>query len=146
MEERNSAVDILLVEDNAGDARLVQEAFSESEFNSKLNIVRDGEEALAYLKKEGQYNGKVMPDLILLDLNMPKKDGRVVLDEIKRDPLLKHIPVIVLTTSESQQDISMSYKLHANCYVTKPIDLDHFMKVIEYIENYWFSIVKLPEK
>lgn len=137
-------VEILLVEDSPGDIRLTQEALRDSKISNNLHIAMDGEEALAFLKKEGKFSEKPRPDLILLDLNLPKKDGREVLDEIKRDNDLKRIPVVILTISEAEEDIFKSYNLHANCYITKPVDLEQFIKVIKATENFWFTIVKLP--
>ena len=142
----NPAV-ILLVEDNEGDARLAIEALKEGEISNDLHHVRDGVEAMEYLKHEGGYNQEnaPKPDIILLDLNMPRMDGREVLEEINRHPELASIPIIVLTTSESEIDISKSYKLNANCYISKPVDFDRFAKVIQMVEHFWFSIVSLPE-
>lgn len=140
-----TAVDILMVEDNPGDARLTQEALKESKVYNNLHHVRDGVEAMEFLRKEGGYKDAPTPDLILLDLNLPRKDGREVLAELKAIPRLKHIPVVVLTTSEAEQDIVKSYELHANCYITKPVDLDKFVEIIHGIENFWLSIVKLPQ-
>jgi len=137
-------VEILLVEDNPGDVRLTVEAFIESKILNNLHIVEDGIDALAYLRKEGKYEREPRPDLILLDLNLPKKDGREVLEEIKKEDPLKKIPVVVLTTSSAEEDIIKSYELYANCYITKPVDINQFMKVIRSIANFWFSIVKLP--
>ncbi len=137
-------VEILLVEDNPGDVRLTIEGLREGKVRNNLQIVEDGAEALAYLKREGKYKDAVRPDLILLDLNLPKKDGREVLSEIKADEDLRHIPVVVLTSSKAEQDILRAYSLHANCYITKPVDLDQFISVVESIEDFWFSIVKLP--
>ncbi len=142
--EKSKVVDILLVEDNPGDVRLVIEGLKESKIINKLNVVEDGVEALAYLKKEGKYEGKTRPDLILLDLNLPKMDGREVLDIIKKDELTRRIPVVILTTSETDEDILKSYELHANCFITKPIDIEQFIKVVNAIGDFWFSIVKLP--
>lgn len=139
-------IDILLVEDNPGDARLAKEALKESKIHNNLFIVSDGEEALQFLRKEGEFSGAVTPDLILLDLNLPKIDGREVLDIVKRDENLKMIPVVILTTSRAEEDIIKSYKLHANCFISKPLDLDQFMKVVKSIEDFWLSIVKLPSK
>lgn len=141
-----SPIEILLVEDNPGDARLAKEALKESKIANHLNVITDGEKAIAYLNKLGEYKNAVSPDLILLDLNLPKLDGRQVLQRIKKDDKLRSIPVVILTTSKAEEDILKSYKLHANCYVTKPIDLDQFMKVIRSIEDFWLSIVKLPSK
>ena len=137
---------ILVVEDNAGDARLIREVLNENKIFSSLRIVTDGVEAMDYLHAKGKYKGSVKPDLIILDLNLPKKDGREVLAEIKDDAELKRIPVVVMTSSQAEEDIFRSYSLHANCFVTKPIDLNQFIKVIKSIEDFWFSIVKLPPK
>lgn len=139
-----NTINILLVEDNPGDVRLTQEVFKEGKMCNNLIIVGDGEEAMNYLKKEGKYKDAVVPEIILLDLNLPKKDGRQVLAEIKADPVFKLIPVIVLTTSAAEQDILNTYANHANAYITKPVDFDQFMNVIRSIENFWLSIVKLP--
>jgi two-component system, chemotaxis family, response regulator Rcp1 len=143
--DSNKPVDILLVEDNPGDARLAKEALKDSKIRNNLDIVGDGEEAMKFLKKEDKYANVSRPDLILLDLNLPKKDGREVLKEIKEDEDLKRIPVVILTTSKSEEDILKSYNLHANCYITKPIDFDQFMKVVKSIEDFWLTIVKLPD-
>lgn len=140
-----SPVEILLVEDNPGDARLAMEALKDSKVNNKLHHVIDGAEAIAFLKREGEYADAPRPDLILLDLNLPKKSGREVLDEIKKDDSLKHIPVVILTVSDDEGDIIQTYSKHANCYITKPIDLDQFIKVVHSIEDFWLSIVKLPQ-
>ncbi|CAN5834996.1 response regulator [soil metagenome] len=137
-------VEILLVEDNPGDVRLTREALREGKVRNNLNVASDGVEALAYLRREGQYAGATRPDLILLDLNLPKKDGREVLAEIKQDPSLRHIPVVILSSSPAEQDIIRAYDLHANCYVTKPVDLDQFITVVKSIEDFWFTIVRLP--
>jgi two-component system, chemotaxis family, response regulator Rcp1 len=139
-------IEILLVEDNLGDIRLTTEAFKEGRLLNNITVMRDGVEALLYLRSQGKYSDAKRPDLILLDLNLPKKDGRAVLADIKADQDLMHIPVIILTTSEAEQDILRSYQLHANCYITKPVDMEQFMKVIRYVEGYWFSIVRLPPK
>ncbi len=144
LSEEFKVVEILLVEDSPGDIRLTQEALKDSKISNNLHIAMDGEEALAFLKKEGKFSEKPRPDLILLDLNLPKKDGREVLAEIKKDNDLKRIPVVVLTISEAEEDILKSYNLYANCYITKPLDLNQFLKVILSIENFWFTIVKLP--
>jgi len=138
------AIDILLVEDNLGDARLAVEALKDSKIKNTLHVVLDGEEASDFLFRKGKYSNAPHPDLILLDLNLPKKDGRELLVEIKNDPALKRIPVVILTTSKAEEDIIKSYNLHANCYITKPLDLDQFMKVIKSIEEFWLSIVVLP--
>ena len=137
-------VEILLVEDNPGDADLAREALAMSKMKNNLHVVEDGVEAIAFLNKEGVYSDAVRPDLILLDLNLPRKDGRQVLAEIKSDERLKTIPVVILTTSSADEDILKSYCLHANCYITKPIDFSQFMKVVNSIENFWLGIVKLP--
>jgi two-component system, chemotaxis family, response regulator Rcp1 len=142
--EPGSPIDILLVEDNPGDVRLTIEALKEGKVRNRLSVVCDGVEALAFLHQEGKYADAPRPDVILLDLNLPKKDGRAVLAEIKADPRLKRIPVVVLTTSSSEQDILKTYDLHANCYITKPVDLDQFMEVVKGIENFWLTVVKLP--
>ena len=138
-------VEILLVEDNPGDVRLTIEALREGKVHNNLNVAEDGEEALAFLRREGSYARAPRPDLILLDLNLPRKDGREVLAEIKADPRLKTIPVVILTTSKADQDIVRSYELNANCYVTKPVDLEQFITVVQSIENFWLTIVTLPE-
>jgi len=137
-------IDILLVEDSEGDARLSLEAMRDSKIRNKMHHVVDGEEAMAFLRKEGKYSKVPRPDLILLDLNLPKKDGREVLAEIKNDDKLKRIPVVVLTISSAEEDILKSYNLHANCFITKPIDLSQFMKVVRSVEDFWLTIVKLP--
>ncbi len=136
----------MLVEDNPADVRLTQENFKESKILNNLHVVKDGEEAMAFLHRKGKYADAVRPDLILLDLNLPKKDGREVLAEIKTDEELKSIPVIVLTISKAEEDILKSYNLHANCYITKPIDIEQFNKIVRSIEDFWLSIVKLPKK
>ena len=138
-------MNILLVEDNPGDVRLTKEALREGGLDHNLIVASDGEEALRYLT-QAERLGKPVPDIIFLDLNLPKKDGREVLAEIKRDPALKIIPVVILTTSEADQDIQKSYELHANCYITKPVDINHFIELITSIEKFWFSIVKLPNR
>jgi chemotaxis family two-component system response regulator Rcp1 len=141
-----SAIEILLVEDNPGDVRLTLEAFNEGRMVNNLSVVEDGVQAMSYLRQEGPYAEAGRPDLILLDLNLPRKHGREVLTEIKDDPELKRIPVVVLTTSEAEQDVLESYDLHANCYITKPVDLEQFIQVVQYVENFWLGIVKLPPK
>ncbi|WP_096700906.1 response regulator [Magnetospirillum sp. 15-1] len=140
------AFEILLVEDNPGDARLAQEALKEGRMTSRLKVVVDGVEAMSFLRREGQYTGSPRPNLILLDLNLPRKDGRQVLAELKADEDLRRIPVVVLTTSQAEQDILRSYDLHANCYITKPVDLDRFISVVRSIEEYWCSVVTLPPR
>lgn len=139
-------VNILLVEDNLGDVRLTQEALKEGKVLNNLSVARDGEEAMEFLGRKGKYANAVRPDLILLDLNMPKKDGRAVLTDIKNDEELRSIPVVVLTTSVAEQDILKAYNLHANCYITKPVDLGQFIEVVKNINDFWFSVVKLPTK
>ena len=138
------SIELLLIEDNPGDVRLAQEGLREGKILNRLHVARDGEEAMAFLCREGAFADAPRPDLILLDLNLPKKDGREVLAEIKADPRLLRIPVVVLTTSEAEEDVLRSYNLHANCYITKPMDLDRFIEVIMAIEQFWFNIVQLP--
>lgn len=137
-------VEILLVEDSPGDVRLTQECMKEAKVSNNLYVVGDGVEALAYLRQEGKYTDARRPDLILLDLNLPKKDGREVLAEIKADEVLRRIPVVVLTISKAEEDILKTYDLHANCYIVKPLDLEQFFGVVRSIEDFWLSIVKLP--
>lgn len=137
-------IEILLVEDNPGDVRLTVEALRESKITNNLSVASNGEEALHFLLQTGRYAGAPRPDVILLDLNLPRKNGHEVLEEIKLEPDLKRIPVVILTTSNADQDILRSYNLHANCYITKPVDLEQFMTVVRSIENFWFSIVTLP--
>ena len=137
-------VEILLVEDNPGDVRLTEEALKEGKVINNINLVNDGVEAVSFLHKEGKYADAVRPDLILLDLNLPKKDGREVLMEIKKDEALRRIPVVVLTTSKAEEDIIRTYDCHANCYITKPVDFDQFIKVVKSIEDFWLSLVRLP--
>jgi len=139
-------IEILLVEDNAGDARLTQEALKEGKVRNNLYVARDGVEALAFLRQRDGYAGVPRPDLVLLDLNLPRKDGREVLAEMKQDPSLQTIPVVVLTTSEAEQDILRTYQLNANCYITKPMDLDKFMMIVRSIEDFWLTIVQLPPR
>lgn len=139
-------IEILLVEDNPADVRLTQEALKEEKLHINLNMVNDGVEALAFLRREGTHAKAVRPDLILLDLNLPRKDGHEVLKEIKNDSSLKSIPVVVLTISEAEKDIMISYDLHANCYIVKPLDLNQFSKVVKSIEDFWLTNVKLPPK
>ena len=136
-------IEILLVEDNPGDARLTREALRDAKVRNRLHVAADGVDALAFLRREGKHAAVPKPDLILLDLNLPKKDGREVLDEIKRDDGLRHIPVVILTTSQAERDIAESYRLRANAYVTKPVDLEQFLKVVRSIEHFWLEIVKL---
>jgi CheY-like chemotaxis protein len=136
-------IQVLLVEDNIGDVRLTQEALRDAKVRNNLHVVSDGVEAMAFLRREGRYAGVPRPDLVLLDLNLPKKGGLEVLDEIKTDPDLQHIPVVILTTSQAEQDIVQSYRRRANAYVTKPVDLEQFLKVVGSIEQFWLEIVKL---
>lgn len=137
-------VEFLLAEDNPGDVRLTKEALRESKISNNLNVVPDGVEAMAFLRREGKYADAPRPDVILLDLNLPKKDGREVLAEVKADLNLRLIPVVIITSSEAEQDVLRTYELHANCYVTKPVDLEQFIKVIQSIETFWLTIVTLP--
>lgn len=139
-------VEILLVEDNAGDVRLTVEAFKEGKVANNLSICRDGMEAMAFLHREGKHADAPRPDLVLLDLNLPGKDGREVLAEIKANADLRTIPVVILTTSKAEEDILRTYGLHANCYITKPVDLDQFIDVIRSIEDFWLMVVKLPTR
>ncbi|HLP91826.1 MAG TPA: response regulator [Nostocaceae cyanobacterium] len=137
-------IEVLLVEDNPGDAELTRIALEDSKIAVNLSVVEDGVEALAFLRKQDQYVNVPHPDIVLLDLNLPKKDGREVLAEIKADDNLKRIPVVVLTTSQAEEDIIEAYSLAANCYITKPVEFDQFVKIVQSIENFWFAIVKLP--
>ena len=138
--------EVLLVEDSPGDVRLTQEAFKAAKIHINLNVASDGVIAMAFLGREGQYADSPRPDLILLDLNLPKKDGKQVLKEIKESPTLKSIPVVILTTSAAEADILRSYLLHANCYITKPVDLAGFLNVVKSIDSFWLSVVKLPHE
>ncbi len=138
------AIEILLVEDNPGDVRLTREVLSEGRIRNTLNVATDGVEALDFLHRRGVFADAKPQDLILLDLNLPKMNGREVLAAIKNDPELRHIPVVVLTTSAAEEDIVSAYDLHANCYITKPVDLNQFVKVVQSIEDFWLTIVKLP--
>jgi CheY-like chemotaxis protein len=139
-------IEILLVEDNPGDVRLTREALKTGKVWSELHVVADGEAALAFLRHEGDHANAPRPDLILLDLNLPRRDGREVLSIIKSDPNLKRIPVVILTTSQAEEDILKSYNLNANCYITKPVDFDQFMNVVRVVEEFWLTIVKLPAR
>lgn len=139
-------IEILLVEDNPGDVRLTKEVLTDGKVHNNLRVVDDGVQALAFLKKQPPYADAPSPDLILLDLNLPKKDGREVLQEIKLNEQLRRIPVVVLTTSQAEADIMRVYDLHANCYIVKPIDLDQFIRVVKSIEEFWLTIVKLPRE
>ncbi len=144
MQTKQQTFEILLVEDNPGDVFLTREAFREGRFAHRLSIVEDGEEALEFLRKEGKYLNAPRPDLILLDLNLPRKDGRELLADIKVDERLRHIPVIVLTTSDARQDVWGAYKLHANCYLTKPIQMEDFLDKVRSVEDFWLTVVRLP--
>jgi chemotaxis family two-component system response regulator Rcp1 len=137
-------VEILLVEDNPGDVRLTREALREGKVYNNLHWAKDGVEALEFLRREGKHSAAPRPDIILLDLNLPKKDGREVLSSIKNDDRLKQIPVVILTTSEAEEDVLRSYELHANCYITKPVDLDKFIVVVQSIDRFWLTVVTLP--
>ena len=137
-------IEILLVEDNPGDVRLTKEGLQDGKLINDLHVAADGEEALAFLRRQGKHANAVRPDLILLDLNLPKKDGREVLAEIKEDPDLKRIPVVVLTSSKADEDVLKSYNLHVNCYITKPINLERFMAVVKSIKDFWLAVVTLP--
>lgn len=139
-------IEILLVEDNPGDVRLTIEALKEGKVRNNLSVAKDGVEALAFLRREGSFAEATRPDLILLDLNLPRKDGREVLAEIKEDAVLRRIPVVVLTTSKAEEDILRTYDLHANCYITKPVDLEQFISVVRSIDDFWLSVVRLPSK
>ncbi len=139
-------LDILLIEDNPADVRLTQEAFRDAKVQNRIHVVGDGVEAMAFLRRQGSFGSIPSPDLIILDLNLPRKDGREVLAEIKCDRTLKHIPVIALTTSQAEEDITKAYDLHANCYITKPPDLDQFFAVIRSIEDFWLKVVRYPSK
>ncbi|TAK63169.1 response regulator [Methylobacter sp.] len=146
LENIGRAAEFLLVEDNPGDVRLTCEALTESKVKNNLSIVGDGMEAMAFLRREEPYTDAPRPDVILLDLNLPKKNGLEVLEEIKADPSLKRIPVVIITSSEAEQDILKTYDLHVNCYVNKPVDLEQFIKVVQSIETFWLTIVKLPSE
>ena len=137
-------IEILLVEDNPGDVRLTREALKEGKVLNNLQVARDGVDALAFLRQEDPHKDAIRPDIILLDLNLPRMDGRELLAEIKSDPGLRRIPVVILTTSKSEEDILKTYDLHANCYITKPVDLEQFIEVVQSVEDFWFTIVKLP--
>jgi CheY-like chemotaxis protein len=143
-EKTGSPIEVLMVEDNPDDVYLTREVLKEAKLYINLSVIEDGVEALAFLRREGPYTRAPRPDLILLDLNLPRIDGREVLAEIKADDRLKCIPIVVLTTSQAEEDIARAYQLHANCYVTKPVDLDQFIRVVGAIEDFWLTIVKLP--
>ena len=146
MENDTRSIEILLVEDNPGDARLTIEAMREAKMSNRITVVEDGVEAMAFLRRQGSFGEAPRPDLILLDLNLPRKDGREVLAEVKADPALKRIPVVILTTSRAEEDVLRAYDLHANCYVTKPVDLAQFMKIVSQIDEFWVKVVTLPRK
>ena len=139
-------IEILLVEDNPGDVRLTEEALREGKVKNRLHVARDGVEAIEFLRRQGKHADAPRPDLVLLDLNLPRKDGREVLAEIKSDPQLKTLPVVVLTTSSAEADILRTYSLHANCYIQKPVDLDQFVQVVKSIDDFWLTIVRLPKE
>jgi chemotaxis family two-component system response regulator Rcp1 len=141
-----AAIEVLLVEDSPGDVRLTREAFKDAKVHINLHVAMDGAQAMTFLERTGEYADAPRPDLILLDLNLPKKDGREVLAEIKESPTLMSIPVVILTTSASEADILRSYRLHANCYITKPVGLDGFLNVVRSIDSFWLSVVKLPRE
>ena len=144
--EHVEMIDVLLVEDDPGDVVLIQEAFEDNKVRNRLHVVADGVEALAFLRREGEYGDMPQPDLVLLDLNLPRKDGREVLAEAKADEELQHIPIVVLTTSKAEEDVLRSYKLHANAYVTKPVDFDRFIEVVRQIDEFFVTVVKLPNR
>jgi chemotaxis family two-component system response regulator Rcp1 len=137
-------IEILLVEDNPADVRLTVEAMKDAKISNRMSVAVDGEDALAFLRKQGNYKNAPRPDLVLLDLNLPRRDGRELLADIKNDPELGAIPVVVLTTSRAEEDVLRSYKLHANCYITKPVDLEQFLRVVRSIEDFWLAVVTLP--
>jgi CheY-like chemotaxis protein len=146
METHAAPFEILLVEDNLGDVRLTQEAFRQGRIAHRLSVVSDGEEALSFLRREGQYANAPRPDLILLDLSLPKRDGREVLQDLKNDPELRNIPVVVLTTSDAEQDIERAYELYANSYLIKPVQMDEFLRKIRCLETFWLKVVRLPHE
>jgi CheY-like chemotaxis protein len=137
-------IEVLLVEDDPGDVLLIREAFEFNKVHNNLNVVSDGEQALSYLRREGEWSEALRPDLVLLDLNLPRKDGREVLAEVKGDPSLRAIPIVVLTTSEAEEDVLKSYELHANAYVTKPVDFERFVAIVRQIDEFFVSVVRLP--
>jgi len=137
-------IEILLVEDNEGDIELTREAFKESKVRNNIHVVKDGQAALDFVYRRNAFENAVRPDVVLLDINLPKKDGKEVLKIVKNDPVLKHIPVVILTSSEAEKDIVKSYRLYANCYITKPVTLNSFMEVIRSVEGFWLGVVKLP--
>ena len=144
--ENLEVIDVLLVEDDPGDVLLIREAFEDNKVHNRLHVVPDGVEALSFLRQEGDHAEAPRPDLVLLDLNLPRKDGREVLAEVKADESLQHIPVVVLTTSKAEEDVLRSYKLHANAYVTKPVDFDRFIDVVRQIDEFFVTVVKLPSR
>jgi len=144
--KRGRPIEILMVEDNPDDVELAVEALKDGKVGNHLTVMKDGEEAIAYLRCEGKHRHAVRPDLILLDLNMPRKNGRDVLREVKGDPSLRRIPVVILTTSQAEEDILHTYDLHANCYISKPVDFNQFLKVVRSIEDFWLTVVKLPPR
>jgi CheY-like chemotaxis protein len=146
LENNTQPIEILLVEDNPGDARLTIEAMREAKVRNRIHVVEDGVEAMEFLRRRGRFGDAPRPDLILLDLNLPRMDGREVLSEVKSDPDLRRIPVVVLTTSQTEEDVIRAYDLHANCYVTKPVDLEQFMKIVNQIDEFWVKVVTLPRK
>jgi len=141
---KSSPIEILLVDDDPGDVLLAMEAFKTAKVLNNVSVVEDGVEAMAFLRRQGKYAQSLFPDLILLDLNMPRKDGREVLAEVKADPDLKHVPVVILTTSQDEQDVFRAYNSYASCYITKPVDMKQFLAVVESINNFWLTVVKLP--
>jgi len=143
---KGKPIEILMVEDNPADVRLTREAFRDASVLNNMNVTVDGEDAMSFLKREGRYKDSPRPDLILLDLNLPKKDGREVLEEIKEDQDLRRIPVVVFTTSDDEKDVSRAYNLHANAYIKKPVDLDQFIRIVAVVEDFWLSVVKLPQQ
>ena len=145
MSAPDKTVEILLAEDNPGDVMLTKKALKRGKLANNLHVVTDGVETLQFLRQEGEYADEPRPDLVLLDLNMPRKDGQAVLEELQDDPDLRRIPVVVLTSSESEEDIARSYELNANAYLTKPVDFDGFIEIVDRMENFWFKVVKLPE-
>jgi len=144
--EKLEVIDVLLVEDDPGDVRLIREAIEDNKVHNRRHVVPDGVEALTFLRQEGEHADAPRPDLVLLDLNLPRKDGREVLAEVKGDESLQHIPVVVLTTSKAEEDVLRSYKLHANAYVTKPVDFDRFIEVVRQIDEFFVTVVKLPSR